>query len=302
VQQHHPHSLDGTQVIVEEHGGSDAPQSVRVLRRLRRDPGFVGGGAVILILVALAILAPWVRQYDPIEIRAGEALQPPSQRHWMGTDNFGRDILSRILSGAGLSLGVGLVATLLATVGGTVLGLVAGYVGGWIDSTISWFVDVLMAFPGILLALVVVAVLGPGLFNVLLAVGISSVPGFIRLVRGETLAAREELYVMSARVIGARHGRIVFRHILPNVFSSVLVWATLSMAGMIISASGLSFLGLGAQPPSPEWGAMVSAGRGFLRQAWWMTVFPGLPILLAVLSVNMMGDALRDALDPRLRA
>jgi peptide/nickel transport system permease protein len=275
--------------------------SAQALARLRREPGFIAGGALILVLVLAAILAPWLRPYDPIEMRVTEALRPPSLAHLMGTDNFGRDIWSRVLSGAALSMGVGLVATLLAACVGTALGLVAGYVGGWVDTVISWVVDVLMAFPGILLALGVIAVLGPGLFNVLLAVGVSSIPGFIRLARGPTLVAKETLYVEAARCVGARPSRIIFRHILPNVLSSVLVWASLGLAGMILSASGLSFLGLGAQPPSPEWGVMVSAGRGFLRQAWWMSVFPGAAIVVTVLAINLIGDALRDALDPRLR-
>jgi len=275
--------------------------SAQVLARLRREPGFLVGGSLILVLVLAAVLAPWLRPYDPIEMRVTEALRPPSLAHPMGTDNFGRDVWSRVLSGAGLSMGVGLVATALAAVVGTALGLVAGYFGGWVDAVISWAVDVLMAFPGILLALGVIAVLGPGLFNVLLAVGISSVPGFIRLARGPTLQAKEMLYVDAARCVGARPVRIVFRHILPNVLSSVLVWASLGLAGMILSASGLSFLGLGAQPPFPEWGIMVSAGRGFLRQAWWISVFPGVAIVVTVLAINLMGDALRDAMDPRLR-
>lgn len=290
--------VPGTQPSVSSRTSSPSAQ---VLVRLRREPGFIAGGALILVLVLAAIVAPWIRPYDPIEMRVAEALQPPSLVHLMGTDNFGRDIWSRVLSGAGLSMGVGLVATLLAAFVGTALGLVAGYVGKWVDAAIGWMVDVLMAFPGILLALAVIAVLGPGLFNVLLAVGISSVPGFIRLARGPTLQAKEMLYVDAARCVGAHPLRIIFRHILPNVLSSVLVWASLGLAGMILSASGLSFLGLGAQPPIPEWGVMVSAGRGFLRQAWWMSVFPGAAIVVTVLAINMIGDALRDAMDPRLR-
>jgi peptide/nickel transport system permease protein len=260
------------------------------------------GAVLLLLLVLLAILARWISPYNPVEMRLGEAMVAPSRAHLMGTDNFGRDILSRVLWGGRLSLGVGVVATLIATLGGTMVGLVAGYVGGWVDSVTSWIVDVLMALPGILLALVLVAILGTGLFNVLLAVGISSVPGFIRLVRGSTLSAKEEPYVEAARCLGATTPRILLRHILPNVLSSVLVWASLGLAGMILTAAGLSFLGLGAQPPTAEWGVMVSAGRGFLRQAWWMAAFPGGAIVAAVLAINLIGDALRDALDPRLRS
>ena len=269
--------------------------------RLLHDTGFLIGAATLLVLVLIALLAPWISPYDPILMPAGQGLQAPGPAHWMGTDSFGRDILSRVLWGARLSLGVGVVATLISTAAGTTVGLIAGYVGGAVDLATSWVVDILMAFPGILLALVIVAVLGSGLFNVLLAVGIASVPSFIRLVRGITLSVKERAYVESARCIGATPVRIVFRHILPNVLSSVLVWASLELALMILSASGLSFLGLGAQPPSPEWGVMVSAGRGFLRQAWWMSVFPGMAIVVTVLAINLIGDALRDALDPRLR-
>jgi peptide/nickel transport system permease protein len=272
------------------------------MRRLRHDIGFGVGAGLLLILVLLAAFAPWLSPYDPVTMRLPEALQAPGPRHLMGTDNFGRDILSRILWGARPSLGVGVVAMFVATVGGTVVGLAAGYAGGWVDSLTSWAVDVLMALPGILLALALVAIMGTGLFNVLLAVGIASVPGFVRLVRGSTLSAKEELYVEAARCQGATAPRILFRHILPNVLSSVLVWASLGLAGMILSAAGLSFLGLGAQPPTAEWGVMVSAGRGFLRQAWWMAAFPGGAIMLAVLAINLMGDAVRDAIDPRLRS
>jgi ABC-type dipeptide/oligopeptide/nickel transport system permease subunit len=256
---------------------------------------------MLLALVLMALLAPWIRPYDPILIPAGPGLQAPGAAHWMGTDSFGRDIFSRVIWGGRLSLGVGVLATMISTATGTSLGLIAGYVGGWVDLVTSWVVDILMAFPGILLALAIVAVLGSSLFNVLLAVAIGSIPSFIRLVRGSTLSVKESSYVESARCIGVPPVGIVFRHILPNVLSSVLVWASLELGGIILSASGLSFLGLGAQPPSPEWGAMVSAGRGFLREAWWMSVFPGMSIVTTVLSINLIGDALRDALDPRLR-
>jgi len=279
---------------------SDSP-SRRAFARLRRDPGFFWGSMLLGVLVLLALAAPWIRPYDPIEMRLGEALQAPNVRHLMGTDNFGRDILSRVLIGARLSLGVGIVATALATLVGTALGLVAGYWGGWVDAVIGWVVDMLMAFPGILLALGIVAILGTGLFNVLLAVGIASVPGFIRLIRGATLAVKERPYVEAALALGASTSFVLRRHILPNVFPAVLVWASLGLAGMILSASGLSFLGLGSQPPSPEWGVMVNVGRGFLREAWWMATFPGLAIFSTVVAINLLGDALRDALDPHIR-
>lgn len=289
------------------HAGS-APQARpaqsglrRFVRTFRRNRGALIGLALLLVLVALALLAPMIAPYNPIKQSAAEVLEPPSRAHWLGTDQYGRDILSRVLIGARLSLRVGLVSVAIAAVCGSVLGLLAGYYGGLADTVIMRIIDVKLAFPGILLAMAIVAVLGPSLVNLMIAVGIGGIPTYTRVVRASVLSAKELLYVLAARATGCPDRRIMFLHILPNVLAPVIVLSTLSIAGAILAASGLSFIGLGAQPPTPEWGAMLSTGRQFLRDAWWMTTFPGLAIMLTVMSINLVGDGLRDALDPRLR-
>jgi ABC-type dipeptide/oligopeptide/nickel transport system permease subunit len=249
----------------------------------------------------VSVLAPVLAPYDPLAIDPMGALQPPSFEHPMGTDPIGRDVLSRVLFGGRISLVVGLVSVGISLAIGVILGLLAGYFGGTVDNVIMRLMDMMLAFAGILLALTIVAVLGPGLTNVMLAVGISGIPNFARLVRGSVLSAKENLYVEAARSIGIRSGRIIFRHILPNVMAPVIVLATLAYGWAILSAASLSFLGLGAQPPTPEWGIMLSDGRGYLREAPWVTFFPGFAIMLTVLSANVLGDGLRDALDPRQR-
>jgi peptide/nickel transport system permease protein len=273
----------------------------QALRRLRRNPGAMLGLAILSLLVLAAILAPWIAPFDPIKQNAADAMQASSAKHWLGTDQFGRDILSRLLFGARISLRIGLVSVGIAGSIGIVLGLLSGFYGGWIDILISRFVDLMLAFPGILLALVIVSVIGPSLFNVMIAVGISAVPSYARLVRGTVLAAKENAYVEAAQAVGARDKSILVRHILPNVLGPVIVLSTLGIAGAILSGAALSFLGLGAQPPTPEWGAVLSDGRNYMRQAWWITTYPGLAIMLTVLSVNLLGDGLRDALDPRMK-
>ena len=272
-----------------------------VLAQLRRNRGAVAGLILLTAEILVALTAPWIAPYDPTAQDLLAPLQAPSWSHPFGTDEVGRDILSRLIYGARISLSVGLISVGIAGVGGVALGLVSGFFGGRIEEVILRFMDLLLAFPGILLALAIVAVLGPGLFNVMVAVGLSDIPSFTRLTRGQTLAIRELDYVSGARAIGCADGRVLWRYILPNVLPALIVLATLRVATAILTASGLSFLGLGAQPPTPEWGAMLALGRTFLRQAWWITTFPGLAIMVTVLGINMLGDGLRDALDPRLR-
>jgi len=275
--------------------------ALRTTRRLLRHRGAIVGALMILIVVLAAALAPVIAPFEPDEMGVGPSLVGPSWAHWMGTDTFGRDIYSRILHGAQLSLTVGAVAVAISAGFGIVLGLVAGYYGGWIDGILMRIIDILLAFPGILLALAIVSILGISLTNLMIAVGIGGVPSFARLVRGSTLTVKEYLYVTVARSIGAKDAPIIFRHILPNVISPIIVYATLRIAFAIIATSSLSYLGLGAKPPTPEWGVMLSDGREFMRVAPWVTTFPGLAIMLSVMGINLLGDGLRDALDPRLR-
>ncbi len=276
-------------------------QSAIVVRQLRRNRTALAGAIILALEIMLAVGAPVFARYDPIEQDYSVALQGPTHAHLFGTDDVGRDLLSRVMYGARISLSVGLIAVGIGSSIGVILGVVAGFYGGVIDTLLLRFMDVLLAFPGILLALAVVAVLGPGLYNVMIAVGFGGIPAYTRLARASTLSVRERDYVLAARAIGCPNRRIMGRYILPNVIPPVIVLATLGIAGAILTAAGLSFIGVGAQPPSPEWGAMLSLGRQYLQRAWWVTVFPGLAIMLTVLSVNMVGDALRDALDPKLR-
>jgi peptide/nickel transport system permease protein len=268
---------------------------------IKRSNGALIGITILGLLILAAIFAPVITSFDPIAIDPPKRLQPPSSEHWLGTDHFGRDIFTRVVYGARISLPVGLIAVTIAAVAGALLGLIAGYYGKFIDAFIMRVMDVMLAFPGIMLALLVVAILGPSLRNVMIAVGIGSIPRFTRLIRGSVLSARENVYVEAAKVIGAPDSVILYRHILPNVISPVIVLATLSVGTAILSAAGLSFLGLGAQPPDPEWGAMLADGRQFLRSQWWVSTMPGIAIALTVLSVNLAGDGLRDVLDPRMR-
>jgi peptide/nickel transport system permease protein len=272
-----------------------------VLHQLKRNRGALIGLAIIIFEIFIALSAGWISPYDPLDTSVREALQAPSSQHWLGTDELGRDLLSRIIHGAPISLRVGLIAVAIAGSVGVILGTIAGYYGGLLDEGIMRAVDIVMAFPGMLLALTIITVLGPGLFNVMIAVGIGSIPSFTRVSRAETLSVRSQDYVQGARVVGCSDARILLLHILPNVLPSIIVLATLRVATAILSAAGLSFLGLGAQPPTPEWGAMLNTARTYLRRGWWFFTFPGLAIMITVLSMNMFGDGLRDALDPRLR-
>jgi len=271
-----------------------------VLRQLARNRGAMVGCGVLLILIVLAIVGPWVAPYDYAEA-AGGSLKPPGNEHWMGTDLYGRDIFSRVIYGTRYSLAVGLVAVGIGMTFGLVLGLAAGYYGGLIDRIGIMAIDAMLALPGILLAMAIIAVLGPGILKVMIAVGVASIPRYARLVRASVLTVREETYVESARAVGVSNARVIGRHVLPNVIGPVFVYATLNMPTAILSAAGLSFLGLGAQPPTPEWGLMVSEGRKLLQVAWWISTFPGLAIMFTVLGLNLLGDGLRDAIDPRLR-
>ncbi len=266
-----------------------------------RNRGAAIGALVLIVLVVVAMAAPRVVGYDPIEQDLRARLAPPGPAHPMGTDNLGRDIFSRMVYGARISLRIGFISICIASLAGLALGLPAGYYGGRVESIIMRLMDVMLAFPGILLALIVISLLGSTLTNVMIAVGVGGIPPFTRLVRGSVLSTRGNLYVEAARVVGCGDVRIVLRHILPNMLAPLIVFATLGVASAILSGAALSFLGLGVQPPEPEWGLMLADGRGYLRGYWWMATFPGLAIMLATLAINMLGDGLRDVMDPRLR-
>jgi peptide/nickel transport system permease protein len=270
-------------------------------RRLARSRSATAGGTLLLLIGLAVLLAPVFSPYDPIKTNQRHPLESPSAAHLMGTDRFGRDIFSRVLWGGRISLSVGLVSVGIAACSGVALGLVAGYYGRWADAVIMRFTDLLLAFPGILLALAIIATLGGSLPNLMIAVGIAAIPDYVRITRGTVLSLLEREFVLAARVVGCRDVAIVFKHILPNVTAPLIVLATLGIAGAVITGSALSFLGLGIRPPAPEWGNMLAEGRAFLHRAWWVAFFPGLAIMLAVFSINLLGDGLRDALDPRLR-
>ena len=273
-----------------------------VVMRLWKNKAAVLGFFVVVFLVMFCVLAPYIAPYSPLKLNIPERLQPPSLNHILGTDQFGRDILSRLLYGGRLSLGVGIISVVLGLVPGVILGLASGFLRGNVDAVIMRGVDIMMALPSILLALLIVTVLGPGLINTMIAVGIGGIPSMIRLVRGKVLSIRETEYIEAARSIGANDWRIMIRHILPNCAAPIIVVATLRLPSAIIMAASLSFIGLGAQAPTPEWGAMLASGRHFLTTSWWICTFPGVAIFLAVLGLNMFGDGLRDALDPKLKS
>ncbi|MGQ9667057.1 MAG: nickel transporter permease [Anaerolineae bacterium] len=271
------------------------------LRILVRNRVAMSGLAILALLSLFAVLAPALAPYDPNAVDILRQLEAPSKTHILGTDLYGRDLFSRILYGGRITLVVGLISVGIAAGAGIILGLIAGFYGGAVDSIIMRLIDVLLAFPRILLALSIVGMLGPGLLNVMVAVGIAGITGYARLVRGSVLSAKENIYVEAARVVGCPDRIILRRHLLPNVIGPIIVLATLDVASAILSASSLSFLGLGVQPPTAEWGAMLNEGRQYLRTAPWITLFPGLAIMISVLSINMLGDGLRDALDPRMK-
>jgi peptide/nickel transport system permease protein len=279
---------------------AESPWRIAMKALVKNQTSMIGLG-MLIILALLAIFAPAISAYGPDDVDMLNQLTGPSKLHPLGTDLFGRDILTRIFYGGRTTLVVGLISVAIAGSIGILLGLVSGYYGRSVDMLIMRFVDILLAFPRMLLALIVVGMLGPGLLNVMIAVGISGITGYARLVRGSVLSAKEQVYVEAATVIGCKTDKILFRHLLPNVVGPVIVLATLDVAAAILSASSLSFLGLGVQPPTAEWGAMLNAGRNYLRVAPWITMFPGLAIMLSVLSINLLGDGLRDALDPRMK-
>lgn len=253
------------------------------------------------ILLVLTVIGPYITPYDIAEPDYNHVLEGPSVQHWAGTDPYGRDIFSRIIAGTRISLFVGLFSVMIGAVVGTFLGLISGFYGKWIDGIIMRFCDLLFAFPGILLAIGIIAILGPGLENVIIAVAIFGVPTFARIVRSSTLSIKSSLYVEATRSIGAKPRRIIWKHIFPGTITSIIVNFSMKIGSAILTAASLSFLGLGAQPPSPEWGAMLSGGRDYLNMAPHITLFPGIAIFLTVLAFNLLGDGLRDALDPKIK-
>ncbi|WP_288586007.1 ABC transporter permease [uncultured Methylobacterium sp.] len=268
-------------------------------RRATRSPGLMIGVATVLVVVALALLAPWIAPYDPNEQDPVAALMGPSAEHWFGTDFFGRDVLSRVIWGARISLSVGFVATAIGVVVGTVIGVVAGYYGGWIDRLITAATDVMLSFPQLIMGLMLVAVLGPSLGNLILAIAVTAIPAFIRIARGSTLAMRQRDFVDACRALGYSDIRIMFGHILPNILDEVVVLASLWLATAIRTESTLAFIGLGVPPPTATWGSIVREGFDNLLDAPWLSIFPSLAILAVMIGLNLIGDGLRDATDPR---
>ncbi|MGZ5065544.1 MAG: ABC transporter permease [Usitatibacter sp.] len=271
----------------------------RALRRLARRRGAMVGLALVAFFVAIAVFAPWIAPYDPLATSWSAVRKAPSMAHWFGTDDIGRDVLSRVVWGARASLLAGLVSVGISLCVGVPVGLTAGYVGGWTDMLISRVTDAMLACPFLILAIALAAFLGPSLTNAMIAIGVAATPIFIRLTRGQVLAVKVEDYVEAARAVGNSGLRIALRHVLPNIVAPVIVQATLAIAAAIIAEASLSFLGLGQQPPAPSWGSMLNTAKNYVENAPWMAVWPGLSIFLLVLSFNRLGDGLRDALDPR---
>jgi peptide/nickel transport system permease protein len=289
-----PHAIEAADVSIET-------PARRAWRRLVRRRGAMVGLAVIVLVILVALFAPLIAPYDPATQSWSAVRKPPSAAYWLGTDEVGRDLLSRIIYGARASLSAGVISVGIAIAVGVPLGLVAGYAGGLLDGLVSRITDAMLACPFLILAIALAAFLGPSLGNAMIAIGVTATPIFIRLTRGQVLSVKAEDYVEAARAIGNPHPRIVLRHILPNVLPQLLVQATLTVATAIIAEASLSFLGLGQQPPAPSWGSMLNSAQRFLVNAPWMAVWPGLAIFVTVLSFNLLGDGLRDALDPRAR-
>ncbi len=271
------------------------------LKRVRRTPTALIGIALTLGVIAMAVFAPIIAPFDPLQMNVRERLNAPSMTHPFGTDDFGRDIFSRVVWGSRLALRLGTLSVLIAVSGGIILGLIAGYYGGWVDNLLSRLLEIVMAFPGILFAITIIAILGPSLDNLVVALGLFGWPDYARVIRGSVLSAKQREYVEAARAVGAKAGRVMARHILPNVIAPIIILSATRFGGALLTGSGLSFIGLGVPIPQPEWGAIMATGRDYMASAWWITVFPGVLIALAVLGVNLLGDGLRDVLDPRLR-
>ena len=271
----------------------------RAWRRLTQRPAAAVALAIVVLIVLAAVLAPLIAPYDPTEQSWSAVRKAPDLNHWFGTDEVGRDVFSRILYGARASLAAGVVSIAIAVLVGVPAGLLAGYMGGWTDSVLSRLTDAMLAIPFLILAIALAAFLGPNLTNAMIAIGISATPIFIRLTRGQVLAVMSEDYIEAARAVGNPHWRIALRHILPNVMPPLLVQVTLTIAAAVIAEASLSFLGLGQQPPMPSWGSMLNSAQRFLNNAPWMAIYPGIAIFITVLSFNVLGDGLRDALDPR---
>ncbi len=285
-------------MIVDDAAYRTRPTWYRVMRSFARNRPACIGAALIAIWVLVALCASSIAPYAP-DALTGRARSAPSVAHWLGTDQLGRDLLSRIIWGARISLLLGFVSLFFGLIPGAVIGLAAGYLGGWVDTLLSRLIDALLAFPGVILALLIIATLGPGIFNVMIATGISAIPEYARILRGSVLATRSLTYVDAARTIGNSPMRIMLRHVLPNSASALIVFSTLQIGNAILVGAGMSFLGLGAQPPTPEWGLMASEGRQLRQRAWWISTFSGFAILTVVIAFNMLGDGLRAALDPK---
>jgi peptide/nickel transport system permease protein len=271
----------------------------RALNRLARRGGAVFGFAFVVFFLLLAVLAPWIAPYDPVATSWSAVRAAPGAQYWFGADELGRDILSRIIWGARASILAGVVSVTISLALGVPIGMLAGYVGRWVDALISRITDAMLACPFLILAIALAAFLGPSLTNAMIAIGISATPIFIRLTRAQVLSAKSEDYVEAARALGNPHLRIALRHIFPNIVAPLIVQATLAIAAAVIAEASLSFLGLGQQPPAPSWGSMLNTARNYVDQAPWMAIWPGVSIFLLVLSFNLLGDGLRDALDPR---
>lgn len=270
-------------------------------RRLRKNKAAVIGLIILVILVLVALFADVIAPFDFTTQNLNAVLQKPNATHWFGTDNFGRDIFSRVVYGSRISLIIGFIAVGIALIIGGSMGAIAGYFGGWFDTIVMRLVDIMLAVPTILLAISIVSVLGPGITNLMIAVGVSNVPTYARVVRASVLSIKETQYIEAARAMGSRDMTIIFKHVIPNTLAPVIVQSTIGVAGAILSAAGLGFIGLGIQPPNPEWGSMLNAGRHFIRDHPHLTTYPGLAIMVTILSLNLLGDGLRDVLDPKLQ-